>query len=421
MVITDIWADTETRSELDLKKHGTHRYAQHPSTRIQLYSYAFNDGPVNVWSPEEGEPMPKDLKEAYNDPNCIFHFHNAFFDRTLIEETLNIRIPIQRYRCIMAKALSHALPAGLDKLGEVVGLPQDLRKVADGKRLMRLFCQPQKQKDGSRIWFTPQSHPVEWAAYKEYCRTDTDSMRAAAKRIPNWNYQGWELELWFMDQIMNSRGMYMDLDFAEAATEVIGSTQKELAARTRDMTNGEVQAATQRDQMLKHIAGNYGFELPNMQKATLQKIVEDESYPPELRMLIQVRLDSTTSSTAKYKKIMEVTSADSRVRGTIQYSGAARTKRDCLAEGTMVRVWPLEGEITEKPIESVLTTDMVWDGVEWVNHDGVEYRGEKEVIEWDGVPATEDHEVFLSDMEKMTLQEARVSGLRLWEGYKCEG
>lgn len=325
----NVWADTETDSECDLKKHGTHRYAQHPTTHLQLFSYAFDDGPVKLWSPRDGEPMPADLKAAFENPNAIFWFHNAWFDRNIIENCLKIVLPLERFRCVMALALSHALPAGLEKLGEVLGLPQDLQKIKDGKRLVLKFCKPKKSKTGELTWATPKTDPDDWARYKEYCVIDTASMRAAAKKIPRWNYKGAELDYWFMDQECNSRGMAIDLEFVEKAMDFIALNQKKLAKKTHGLTDGEVEAASQRDAMLRHISKQYGYDLPDMRKSTLESMLSnDDDMPPVLRELLQIRLSTSTTSTAKYKKIMDVVSNGGRVHGTIQCYGASRTLRD---------------------------------------------------------------------------------------------
>lgn len=61
----------------------------------------------------------------------------------------------------------------------------------------------------------------------------------------------------------------------------------------------------------------------------------------------------------------------------------------CIAEGSQV--------LTDKglvAIEKVTTRHKVWDGVEWVQHDGLIYQGFKEVITYGGVTATPDHEVY---------------------------
>ena len=62
----------------------------------------------------------------------------------------------------------------------------------------------------------------------------------------------------------------------------------------------------------------------------------------------------------------------------------------CIAEGELV--------LTDKglvPIERVTTKHLVWDGSSWVRHEGVIYKGVREVIEYDGLTATADHIVYI--------------------------
>lgn len=83
-------------------------------------------------------------------------------------------------------------------------------------------------------------------------------------------------------------------------------------------------------------------------------------------------------------------------------------KRFCIAEDELV--------LTNRglvPIQSVELTDQLWDGVEWVSHDGVVYQGTKEVIEYDGLRATRDHEVWIADGQKITFKQAAKQGLAL--------
>lgn len=409
-----LFGDTETGSEICLKTCGAYRYAEDPSTFIQLFSYAVEDEPVKLWSPYDGEPMPDDLHEYLLNPKYIWTFHNAQFDRLMIRHCLQIEVPIRRFRCSMAQALSHALPGSLEKCGEVMGLTEDQAKVKDGKKLVHLFCKPKKQKDGTLKWATPETHPAEWARYKEYCIQDTASMRTMTKKLPKWNYpRGNELELWFLDQEINDRGMYVDLEMVDAAVQEIEIEKKLLARRTQELTEDQVKAASQRDSMIRYVFSAFGIELPNMQKATLEKMIADENLPDNLRELLEIRLSTCTSSTAKYKRFQKATCADSRVKGTIQYAGASRTSRDCLAEGSMILV-KNGGAIFEKPIETVTVTDLVWDGIEWVSHEGVVCKGEQETISHDGVCATPDHMVYLEDGISVKLEEAKNRGVKLW-------
>lgn len=61
----------------------------------------------------------------------------------------------------------------------------------------------------------------------------------------------------------------------------------------------------------------------------------------------------------------------------------------CIAEGQLVLTD--QGEV---PIERVTRDMKVWDGYEWVKHEGVVFNGYKEVITYAGLTATRDHQVF---------------------------
>jgi DNA polymerase I-like protein with 3'-5' exonuclease and polymerase domains len=66
-----------------------------------------------------------------------------------------------------------------------------------------------------------------------------------------------------------------------------------------------------------------------------------------------------------------------------------KAAKTCIAEGQPV--------LTDRglvAIEKITLCDKVWDGVEWVNHDGVVYMGEKEVINYGNLTATPDHDVW---------------------------
>jgi hypothetical protein len=81
----------------------------------------------------------------------------------------------------------------------------------------------------------------------------------------------------------------------------------------------------------------------------------------------------------------------------------------CIAEGQPVLT--NHGLI---PIEKVTTDDLVWDGEEFVHHDGVVCRGVKDVITYDGLTATEDHLVWVCGKPgPIRFGEATASGAHL--------
>ena len=84
-----------------------------------------------------------------------------------------------------------------------------------------------------------------------------------------------------------------------------------------------------------------------------------------------------------------MTVAKHGVNGHLRQKGK-QAELACIAEGQLVR--------TDKglvPIESVTTNHKLWDGESWVKHEGVIYKGEREVIEYEGLRATPDHLVWI--------------------------
>ena len=66
-----------------------------------------------------------------------------------------------------------------------------------------------------------------------------------------------------------------------------------------------------------------------------------------------------------------------------------KLSENCLIRGTLVLT-----SNGVKPIEEVMTCDMLWDGIEWVSHEGLLDQGVHEVISLDGVQMTPDHLVL---------------------------
>ncbi|EMS9661943.1 DNA polymerase [Klebsiella aerogenes] len=319
-----LWGDLETYCEIPIN-NGTHAYAE--GVEVMLFAWAIGDEPVSVWDLTAGEPIPGPLFKAITDPDTLLYFHNSHFDRTVLRHTLpRLAPPVERWRDTMVQALAHSLPGALAALCEVLGVPQDKAKDKEGKSLIQLFCKP-RPKNSKLRRATSQTHPVEWQRFVAYAGLDIEAMREVYKRLPKWNYQGTELALWHCDQRINDRGVCMDVQLAQAAIEAVDLEQKRLAKRTQVMTDGEVQAATQRDAMIKHIVESYGVELPDMQRSTLERRIADPDLPSPVKELLAIRLQASTTSTSKYKSLMKGISSDGRLRGTLQFCGASRTGR----------------------------------------------------------------------------------------------
>lgn len=321
--MTFLYCDTETFCEIPIT-HGSYAYSE--KVEVMIWTYALNDEPVKLWDRTKDKQMPADLKKALDDPKIICVFHNGGgFDRIVIEadKTLGIRIPPERIHDTMAQAFSHGFPGSLDVLCDIMQVPVAKAKDKDGKKLINLFCKPKK--DGTRA--TRLTHPLEWDRFESYAKLDIEAMRYIHKHMPLWNYTGKEFDLWCLDQRINERGAAIDIDLPNAAIRAVKRAQAKLAVRTDDLTLGDVASTTQRDELLRHILEAYGVELPDLQASTLEHRMEDPELPLEVKELLAIRLQASSSSTAKYSKFLKNISSDGRIRGTLQFSGAARTKR----------------------------------------------------------------------------------------------
>jgi DNA polymerase len=321
--MSKLFIDTETFSPVPIKA-GVHRYAE--KVEVMLFAWALDDGPVQVWDVTRDVSPAAELWDALFDDATEVWAHNSHFDRTVLRHALrDLCPPLHRWRDTMVQAYAHSLPGSLDMLCQVLGVAQDKAKDKEGKALVRMFCMPDAK--GQRN--TRETHPEQWAKFITYAGQDIVAMRECHRIMPKWNYpnNADEVALWHLDQRINDRGVAIDTDLAEAAVRAVNLAQAKLAQQTVDMTGGQVQTATQRDAMLAHILEAYGVALPNLQASTLERRIADPDLPEPLRELLAVRLQASTTSTSKYQTLIRSTSSDGRLRGLLQFNGAARTGR----------------------------------------------------------------------------------------------
>ena len=98
--------------------------------------------------------------------------------------------------------------------------------------------------------------------------------------------------------------------------------------------------------------------------------------------------------------LREVETPWGEMRPQVHYIGVNATTHQWQREAAYGGKWCLSAdtlvltEIGWLPIEDVKADTRVWDGVEWVEHEGAVYRGARNTINLNGVRLTEDHEVL---------------------------
>jgi len=306
---------------------GTYRYAA--DAEITVAAWAVDDGPVQVLDMTDSAlhfTHLAALEEVIESAGVVV-IHNSMFDRAVLNAN-GITIPPNKIHDTMVMALSHGLPGSLGQLCDVFKLPMDVAKDKRGKALIQLFCKP-RPKTATIERATRETHPQEWQDFLDYARLDIESMRELYKRLPRWNYPDlpFEHNTWCLDQRINDRGVLIDRDLASAAVSAVESEQRGLSARTQVLTHGAVNSTNQRDETLAHLLVVYGVDLPDLTASTLERRVNDPDLPEPVKELLRIRLQASTTSTAKYKTLLGGISADDRLRGCLQYCGASRTGR----------------------------------------------------------------------------------------------
>ena len=330
-----LFFDTETYSPVPIR-NGTHAYAE--QAEIMVAQWALGDGPLHV---EDLTVVAADGSVTCKRPSAalLAHLgdeslevvcHKTDFDRTMVAHCWGINLGINRMHDTMVRAMAHSLPGSLDKLCEIMGVAEELSKT-DARSDLLLFCKPLPKNQTLRR-ASKKTHPDRWANFLYYAGHDVLAMRELYHSLPRWNYRDTndrhrELSLWGLDQKINDRGFYADVELAEAAITTIAQEQRRLKVEVADITVGAVDSATKRDQLLKFILQEYGVDLPDMKKDTLERRMNDPELPDAVRQLLQIRLSATTSSTAKYAAIMRAVSKDGRLRAALQFLGALRTGR----------------------------------------------------------------------------------------------
>lgn len=312
-----LYLDFETWSAVTIKR-GTDVYLN--NAKPLLLTYAIDDGPVEFHDfINHGSLMPFEVLDALRNPSFELWAHNAFFDRNVLIKLLDgWGMDIDRWRCSYALALAHGLPGGLGPLCTVLDVPLDQAKTDDGKRLIRKFCCGKTP---------PTGRDEEWPLFIDYAIHDITAMRECVKRMPNWNYVGEELRMWFVDQTINNRGFAVDVKLAEQTIKMLKAEKERLDDAVWIATCGSVTAATQREKLLLYLCEHQGCILRDLRAPTIEDALADERLDEPTKELLRIRLEAAKTSTSKFKRMLESIGEGNRLRGTLQYSGAARTAR----------------------------------------------------------------------------------------------
>jgi len=329
--VNHFFNDHETFSEVDLKKTGSYRYSTDPSTRLLMTAWSFDPDPkaaVDQWVKAEGQKMPRDLREALRDPEMVKRAWNAEFEKNIYRYVLDEEIFEEEWECTQTTAMTVSLPANLGAAGEVLDIPLDKKKDAEGKKLIKLFCTPQKPtKKNPFTRANHITHPEEWERFKSYNRQDVVAEKAIYARIRRWSMPEQELEMWALDQEINRDGIPVNMDVVRRAIAYCEHVRARRYARIKKITG--VDNPRSGAQLLPWLRDN-GYRFDDLKKGHVVRESENEDLDDDVRDVLRLRAEVARTSPDKYKAIeraAEFINGEWVVRGALKFAGAQRTWR----------------------------------------------------------------------------------------------
>ena len=312
--------DFETFSELDIADVGPVVYANHPSTRILCMSWSVTDDIgllVDRGQYREHQQDDTDRLFSYL-PGAIVEAHNAMFERCIWrfigqDALLWPSIDAGQWRCSAAKAAACALPRNLEDACDALELP--IRKDMFGNRTMKRLTKPPKTKKAKPP--TPEEFEILYA----YCDNDVDAETGLSETLPDLT--PFELEVWRVDQQMNTRGFPVDVTGAEKAIRLAEQWATLLNDELFILTDGKVERATQRERILAWLQDNGLKGIFDTQAATLDWHLRNRftNVPGIIYRVLEIVRSIGRSSVTKYKTLVE-TAHDGRLHDTQMYCGA---------------------------------------------------------------------------------------------------
>jgi len=314
-----LWLDFETRSTVDLKTAGVHRYAEHPDTGV--WCYAFRRGDEETRFCLGDETPPADLVRHVETGGLVVA-HNAVFERTIWNKVLRRdfdwlpELRIEQTDCTLARACALGIPADLDGAAGAVDLP--FRKDEEGSRVMMRMMRPRRvEADGTLVWW---DEPDRVQRLVDYCKQDVLVESELDKRLPNLTDR--ERRIWLLDQEINERGVKLDVPLIERMLEIAAYARRQLDKRMAEVTSGQVKTCNQLQPLKAWLAERGLPQIDSLDKEHLADYLSRDSLSAEVREVLKLRQQGSKNSTAKFETMMSCVCGDGRARGQLFYHGA---------------------------------------------------------------------------------------------------
>lgn len=318
--------DIETFSSVNLQKSGVYRYVESDDFEILLFGYSADGGEVQVVDLVKGEKIPKEIINALTDDSITKWAFNSQFERVCLSKWLKMPtgtyLSPKSWHCTMVWSATLGLPLSLEGVGAVLGLEK--QKLSEGKNLIKYFCIPcfSTKSNGGRTRNLPVHDLEKWESFVKYNRRDVETELAIQDKLSKFPVPNNEWENYYLDQIINDRGITLDMDFVRQAIYCYEKFKAENIEKAKELTGLENPNSTLQ---LKNWLLEQGVKTDSLSKEIVSGLLEDAK--GKVYEALSIRQQLAKSSVKKYTAMENAVCSDNRARGLIQFFGANRTGR----------------------------------------------------------------------------------------------
>ena len=302
-----------------------------------------------------------------------FVAHNVGFERIMFGKILGQRFgwpvpPLRQWWCTAAMAAALSLPRDLARAGEVLGL--SVQKDADGAKVMRAMMRPYRTEKvpcwlcGAKSCGHPEQFrlnlfyredPELLARGIEYRKRDVETERELCRHIRP--LPPIEREVWLLDQLINERGVMIDLLAVRNAQKIVAEAMQELNDRAAELTGGYLASQVQK---LKWWCNFERVNLSDLRRETVRDLLlDDDTLDENVRKALELRQEAAKTSTAKLNAFGRRACADGRMRDNLMYHGAGMGRWS--GRGAQLQNLPSRFMLTKE--QRVLGAELIRQGV----------------------------------------------------------
>ena len=177
-------------------------------------------------------------------------------------------------------------------------------------QLMHKLCKPNRK--GER----PIPTESELQELIRYCRQDVLVEMELARWLPPFTEQ----PVYALDQVINERGVPVDMPLVRASLRMWEDYSAKLNTRMQTLTDLD---GTQNMRLVDWLNEHSNLELTNLTKATVRECLARDDLSPSVREVLELRQELGSAAVKKFYKFYTTCAEDQRIRNTLRYHGAS--------------------------------------------------------------------------------------------------